>query len=247
MRKSALVIQTMWRARKARIKFGEDMKKVVMVQTALRGFLARERVKRIRKIQLETTQAITIQRHVKGLRERRRFKIMKDAAGVIQSWWRRILLKRREREEFLSLWKAAVTLQAIYRGYLARRMMKEQVRNITKVQAVVRGWLVRKQFLKMKVAATVIQRWTIANRERKLARHYFLDMKLTAVKIQASWKAYVQRKRFARDVEVIRKVQAIVRGKQTKSKFNHMKSAALCIQSWWRAILAGRLELNNFF
>ena len=53
MKASYVMLQTGWRARQARLKFSHDMKRVVLVQAAIRGFLTRMIVENIRREKLE--------------------------------------------------------------------------------------------------------------------------------------------------------------------------------------------------
>uniref|UniRef100_A0A3Q1C8K6 Myosin IXA n=1 Tax=Amphiprion ocellaris TaxID=80972 RepID=A0A3Q1C8K6_AMPOC len=78
--------------------------------------------------------ALCLQTHWRGFRERRRFRLWREAALVLQRAWRLWICRRcmaalviqtawrchRAREEYLHLYAAVVRLQAISRGYLTR-------------------------------------------------------------------------------------------------------------------------------
>merc|ERR1719483_321513 len=137
MRYSAVVLQTMWRARQARIKFSQDMKKVVIVQSIVRGFLARRRVKCLQRHQLEHVQATKIQKHVRGWIELRKFKQLKNAAIVTQRRVRMKMEGRRCRMEFLAMRYSAVVLQTMWRARQARIKFSQDMKKVVIVQSIV--------------------------------------------------------------------------------------------------------------
>merc|ERR1711971_1489263 len=91
MKNSTVLIQSIWRGRKARIECAEKRNKVIKFQAVVKGWL-----------------------------ERKRFDNLKRATIKIQIWWRAQLFGRIERDNFLSLKMVSLKLQSLCRGRKAR-------------------------------------------------------------------------------------------------------------------------------
>ncbi|KYO41882.1 hypothetical protein Y1Q_0013874 [Alligator mississippiensis] len=89
---------------------------------------------------------IRLQSWLRMVLERRRFLRMRQAAITLQACWRSYCVRRA-----LERKNAAVYIQSVWRGYRERKSYCQQKRQISLVQALVRGHLQRKRFQQMLV------------------------------------------------------------------------------------------------
>uniref|UniRef100_A0A6Q2ZDU4 Myosin VC n=1 Tax=Esox lucius TaxID=8010 RepID=A0A6Q2ZDU4_ESOLU len=89
---------------------------------------------------------VTIQKHVRGWRQRTRFLCMRGAAIVLQQYVRG---QRQIRSAALKQGWAAVVIQRYWRGYLTRQIYTMLRNSTITVQAFTRGWLARKRYRKV--------------------------------------------------------------------------------------------------
>uniref|UniRef100_A0AAR2KH01 Myosin VC n=1 Tax=Pygocentrus nattereri TaxID=42514 RepID=A0AAR2KH01_PYGNA len=149
------------------------------------AYLEKLRLDRLR------TACITIQKHVRGWRQRQRYLSMRQAAIIIQQYVRG---KRRTltAAALKQAW-AAVVIQRHCRGYLIRRIyLLLQVATIT-IQAYTRGWMARKRYKKMveEHKALVLQKYARA----WLVRRRFQTMRRLVLNVQLSYRVQQLRKK----------------------------------------------------
>uniref|UniRef100_A0AAY4EQL2 Myosin VC n=1 Tax=Denticeps clupeoides TaxID=299321 RepID=A0AAY4EQL2_9TELE len=93
---------------------------------------------------------VTIQKHVRGWSQRRKFLLMREAAITIQQYVRG---KRQIRQMITAAalkqaW-AAVVIQRHCRGFLVRRIYQLVLVATVTIQAFIRGWIARKRYKKV--------------------------------------------------------------------------------------------------
>ncbi|CAH1978424.1 unnamed protein product [Acanthoscelides obtectus] len=190
LRTSAIVIQRKVRAkllcRDMRERFVELRQTCIFVQQrwrALRqGTIARWQYLEFRKA------TIIIQCTWRANVQRRRYLVMRNATITIQHWYRATALMRAKRRRYIEVREAALKIQGCYRGYLVRKRQQAFKRSIIGIQTFARGFLVRK--------------WIAEGLEKILQQR---KQVLAAVKIQASWKGFICRKRLGKKHYEIRK------------------------------------------
>uniref|UniRef100_A0A6Q2Y467 Myosin VC n=1 Tax=Esox lucius TaxID=8010 RepID=A0A6Q2Y467_ESOLU len=91
---------------------------------------------------------VTIQKHVRGWRQRTRFLCMRGAAIVLQQYVRGQRLASFNPAALKQGW-AAVVIQRYWRGYLTRQIYTMLRNSTITVQAFTRGWLARKRYRKV--------------------------------------------------------------------------------------------------
>ncbi|XP_062849386.1 unconventional myosin-Vc [Trichomycterus rosablanca] len=140
------------------------------------------------------TACVTIQKHLRGWIQRRRYLLIRQAAITIQQYIRG---KRKIRHTITAAalkqaW-AAVVIQRYFRGYLVRRLYQLiQVATIT-IQAYTRGWMARKRYKKMVAEnkALVLQKYARA----WLVRRRFQTMRRLVLNVQLSYRVQQLRKK----------------------------------------------------
>ncbi|XP_076025935.1 unconventional myosin-IXAb-like isoform X2 [Genypterus blacodes] len=136
---------------------------------------------------------VALQRRFRAVRERKHFINSRQAAQVIQRWWRCCLVKLSdftvdpgEEEE-----EAAACLQAAWRSYRERR-----------------------RFLQARESAVIIQRgWRSCRHRRTHA----------AVTIQTAWRGYKERNQYCRTYRAVVELQVVGRGHLARLRFRELK------------------------
>uniref|UniRef100_G1PWD7 Abnormal spindle-like microcephaly-associated protein homolog n=1 Tax=Myotis lucifugus TaxID=59463 RepID=G1PWD7_MYOLU len=136
---------------------------VICVQAAFRGRRARRRVRALH------LAAAVIQRRFRALRARRRFLSLRSTAIWVQRRYR-ANVRAKHRRQLLRLREAAVKIQAWVRGWLVRRRLREMHRAATVVQAALRMHRARARYQALKQASVLIQRRYRAGRAVRLQR-----------------------------------------------------------------------------
>uniref|UniRef100_A0A7N8XGD1 Myosin VC n=1 Tax=Mastacembelus armatus TaxID=205130 RepID=A0A7N8XGD1_9TELE len=148
------------------------------------AYLEKLRLDRLREA------CITIQKHVRGWSQRRKYLCMREAAIILQQYIRG---KRTIRAAALKQGWAAVMIQRHWRGYRVRQVYQlVRLASIT-IQAFTRGWMARKQYRKMlkEHKALVLQKYCRA----WLARRRFQTMRRLVLNVQLSYRVQQLRKK----------------------------------------------------
>ncbi|CAN9499417.1 unnamed protein product [Ophioblennius macclurei] len=137
---------------------------------------------------------VTIQKHVRGWSQRRKYLAMKAAAIILQQYIRgkRTVRKAVSAATLKKGW-AALVIQRHWRGYHMRQIYQVvRVATIT-IQSFTRGWLARKRYTKMlkEHKALVIQKYARA----WLARRRFQTMRRLVLNVQLSYRVQKLRKK----------------------------------------------------
>uniref|UniRef100_A0A8B9P3E1 Calponin-homology (CH) domain-containing protein n=1 Tax=Apteryx owenii TaxID=8824 RepID=A0A8B9P3E1_APTOW len=266
--KSATVIQASYRRFKAK-QFADKMRAAQVIRAWFQGCKARKEYASVVKA------TCVIQSHLRTKQQRIWFLKMKVCTITIQRRWRATLTARTIRHQFLAAKKlqAARLIQATYRGFKERRKFIQQKaaaviiqkrlrawqegrlqfvkynktrRAVIRLQAFIRGYLVRKKISEQKqkkrllyftvaayhhVSAIKIQRAYRIHLVLKLAQN-----KISSVLIIQRWfRAKVQQKRFQRDYQRIIQLQRMIR-----VWLNRRSDAATIIQRYVRRFLVRR-------
>nr|XP_040580435.1 abnormal spindle-like microcephaly-associated protein homolog isoform X2 [Lepeophtheirus salmonis] len=245
--KSRVVIQSYvisYFQRKKYMKLISELRQIVLVQSLVRRFLAKQEFKR-RKIQMEKIKStVVIQSFVRGHLQRRKYKEMRTELRqivIVQSLVRRFLAKQEFKRQKIQIEKikSSVVIQSYVRGHLQRRKyrkMRTEIRKVVIVQSLVRQFLAKQEFKRRKVQ---------------------IEKNKSSIVIQSCVRGYLQKKKFKLmkdEIRMVIKVQSIVRRflamkkrqklvvaldsisftKQFKFK-DDVNSAAICIQQNYRA------------
>ncbi|KAM7002580.1 unconventional myosin-Vc [Tautogolabrus adspersus] len=137
---------------------------------------------------------VTIQKHVRGWSQRRKYLRMREAAIILQQYIRgqRTIRKTVSATTLKQGW-AAMVIQRHWRGYRMRQIyIVVRLASIT-IQAFTRGWKARKQFKKMmkEQKALILQKYTRA----WLARRRFQTMRRLVLNVQLSYRVQQLRKK----------------------------------------------------
>ncbi|NWX99142.1 ASPM protein, partial [Nothoprocta ornata] len=241
-KESAIKIQALYRSSAAK-QFTDKMRAAPVIQAGFLDCKAQKEYASVGKA------PCVIQSHFSSVMQQRIwFLKMRVCTIAIQRRWRATLTARKVHRQFLAAKKAAVTIQLAYRQYRARRLVRKVSaalviqkhlrgwqegrlqfvkynktrRAVIRLQAFIRGYLVRKKILEQKqkrrllyftaaayhhISAIKIQRAYRIHLVLKHARN-----KISAVLVIQRWfRAKVQQKRFQRDYQRIIWLQRMVR------------------------------------
>ncbi|NWS65941.1 ASPM protein, partial [Crotophaga sulcirostris] len=265
IKESAIKIQASYRGYKAR-EWVNKMRAAQVIRAWFQGCRARrEYASLIKAVRV-------IQSHFRTKQQRTWFLKMKSCALTIQRRWRATLTARRIRRQFLATKNAAVTIQLAYRQYRARRLLRKKAAAVIiqkylrawqegrlqfmkynktrsaviKLQAFIRGYLVRKKISEQKqkkkllyFTAAAYHHMSAIKIQRAYRIHLILKLaqnQISSVLIIQRWfRAKMQQKRFQRDYQRIIQLQRVIRG-----WLNRRNNAATIMQRNVRKFLACR-------
>ncbi|XP_010012030.1 PREDICTED: abnormal spindle-like microcephaly-associated protein, partial [Nestor notabilis] len=267
-KESTIKIQASYRGYKAR-QWANKMRAARVIQAWFRGCRAR------REYASQIKAICVIQSHFKTKQQRTWFLKMKFCSLVIQRRWRATLTARMIQHQFLATknLQAACLIQKAYRDFKARRKLVQQNaaaviiqkhlrawqegrlqfmkynktrRAVIKLQAFIRGYLVRKKISEQKqkkrllyFTAAAYHHISAIKIQRAYRIHLILKLaqkQISSVLVIQRWfRAKMQQKRFLRDYQRIIQLQRVVRG-----WLNRRNDAATIIQRNVRRFLACR-------
>ncbi|KAM7014235.1 abnormal spindle-like microcephaly-associated protein [Passerculus sandwichensis] len=221
MKSCALTIQRVWRATRAaqrlRQQFLATRSAAVKIQLAYRQYRAR------RLLREKHQAACLIQSAYRGFKARRKFVQQKAAAVIIQKHLRAWQEGRLQFMKYNKTRRAVIKLQAFIRGYLVRKKISEQKQ--------------KKRLLYF--TAAVYHHISAIKIQRAFRLHLTLKLAQTQISsvliIQSWFRARAQRRRFVRDRDRVVRLQRAVR-----AWLSRRHRAAAVIQRSARAFLARR-------
>ncbi|NXK25272.1 ASPM protein, partial [Arenaria interpres] len=249
-RAAVIVLQAAFRGMKAR-KLYRQTKAVRLVQS-----LWRMRKEKLIFLRLKKS-VTTLQSHVRKYQQVKRYKEMKNAASVIQAWYRACVTCKKATASFQRMRLAAIVLQSAYRGMEARKEARI-LRSVIKIQSSYRAYIVRKRFKYLKDATVKIQAFVKMRQARKnycalreatlyVQRRYrshryalqlkedYRKLKEACIRIQAVVRGYLVRKQMQRWRETAVFLQARYRMRRDRQRYLSIYRAAVVIQKHYRA------------
>ncbi|NXO70901.1 ASPM protein, partial [Phainopepla nitens] len=257
---------------------------VIVLQAAFRGMKARElyrkakaacviqslwRMKREKQKFLQLKKCVTtLQSHVRKYQQVKRYKEIKNAASVIQTWYRAHVAAKKAAAAFQRVRLAAIVLQAAYRGMQARRQA-HILRSVIKIQSSFRAYVTRKRFKNLRDATVKIQALAKMRQVRKrycalreatlyVQRRYrsqrhalqfkedYRKLRRGCIRIQALVRGYFVRKQIKRWREAATLLQACYRMKRDRQQYLRIYGAAIVIQQRYRACKKTRCHRQEF-
>ncbi|ROT66000.1 hypothetical protein C7M84_016007 [Penaeus vannamei] len=241
--RAATILQAKFRGRKEYLSYNRKKAAVLTLQRHYRNKMLGDS---IRQHFLEMRESIvSIQALARGFLVRKEMKRRSDAALVIQSFWRMHILQN----EFAKQKTAAVILQKAYRSHCLTKSAVAEYKKIKLavciLQASVRGYLARKLLREQVNAAICIQSWFRGWQQKKLYGH----QRRGAITIQKHCRAYFVgkkvRQEYQYDKKCLVKSQAVVRGFLVRQDLKKQQAAATVLQAYIRRHLVRKQYLQQ--
>ncbi|XP_035683098.1 abnormal spindle-like microcephaly-associated protein homolog isoform X2 [Branchiostoma floridae] len=241
---AAITLQQQVRAHLARKTAQQNYQNIrratICLQAAVRGMYVRRRQK---QAQLAATK---IQACWRGHQLLIKYKAIKLATTIIQQRFRAFKLMQEEQHMYRSLRSATIRLQAAVRGMLVRKSLQRQHKSATIIQAAVRGWTARRQYMKQRQAAIILQQQVRAHLKRKAAQMNYQNTRRATICLQAVVRGMVVRRLLQRQHKSATTIQAAVRGWTARQQYMKQRQAAIILQQQVRAHLKRKTAQQKY-
>uniref|UniRef100_A0A8P4K3C9 Assembly factor for spindle microtubules n=1 Tax=Dicentrarchus labrax TaxID=13489 RepID=A0A8P4K3C9_DICLA len=212
----------------------------ITIQAAYRGKVARESLKKQHKA------ATVIQASFRRYAAQRRYFLLRKAAAVIQQKYRATLLARETKKDYDALRNAALTVQANWRGRADRKRIEKRHQCATLIQAYYRRHKAEAEYRSKKAAAVVIQHRYRAYVAGKEMRKAYLHRRAACITLQAGFRGLRDRIELKKRHWAATVIQSSVRMFLCSKQYILIQSAAIIIQSRYRALVACRAQQNEY-
>ncbi|XP_035683104.1 abnormal spindle-like microcephaly-associated protein homolog isoform X7 [Branchiostoma floridae] len=243
-RQAAIILQQQVRAhlkrKTAQQKYQHVRRATICLQAAVCGMYVRRRQK---QAQLAATK---IQACWRGHQQLIKYKAIKLATAIIQQRFRAFKLMQEKQQIFRSCKSATIRLQAAVRGMLVRRSLQRQHKSATIIQAAVRGWTARQQYMKQHQAAITLQQQVRAHLARKTAQQNYQNIRRATICLQAAVRGMLVRKSLQRQHKSATTIQTAVRGWTARQQYVKQRQAAVVLQLYVRAHLKRKTVQQNY-
>ncbi|GFO45530.1 abnormal spindle-like microcephaly-associated-like protein [Plakobranchus ocellatus] len=240
---AALIIQSWCRAvmeaRRQRQAYLRLRQAAVYCQTAWRGKTQREKFLRTKKA------AVIIQSNFRGFRRRLKFLAVRLACVIVQRRYRALLEGRKQRADYRRKIQAVLCIQRFVRGIQTHRHIRHTAAALL-LQTAWRKTQAEKSFRRQKAAALVIQKRYREYCHGKYCRESYVKTKSAVITIQHAYRDFLHKKKHAKFIECVTRLQAYARGKQARQDFVKKQTAILIIQRKVRANKMGRIFRQAF-
>ncbi|XP_023284662.1 abnormal spindle-like microcephaly-associated protein isoform X2 [Seriola lalandi dorsalis] len=212
----------------------------VTIQAVYRGKVARELLKK------QHRAAAVIQAAFRRHTAQRRYLALRKAVAVIQQKYRATILARKIMKDFEALRNAALLIQAIWRGRADRIRIENWHQRATLIQAYYRRHQVQAVYRSKKAAAVVIQRHYRAYVAGEEMRKAYLYKRAACVTLQAGFRGMRVRTELKKKQQTATVIQSSVRMFLCRKRYFLLQSAAIIIQSRYRALLLCKAQQNEY-
>uniref|UniRef100_A0A671VSM3 Assembly factor for spindle microtubules n=1 Tax=Sparus aurata TaxID=8175 RepID=A0A671VSM3_SPAAU len=212
----------------------------VTIQAAYRGKVTRKSLERRHKA------ATVIQAAFRKRAAQRRYLLLRKAAAVIQRKHRATILARKTKKDYDALRNAALIVQANWRGRADRKRIEKWHQCAALIQAYYRRHKAQAEYRLKKAAATVIQRHYRSYVIAKEKRAAYLHMRKACVTLQAGFRGTRVRTELKKKHRAATVIQSTVRMFLCRKRYFLLQSAAIVVQSRYRALVAGRAQQNEY-
>lgn len=222
--KAVKIIQGYFYAKLERTRFLKMRAAAIVIQRKWRAALS-ARAARENLTLKRHGAACVIQAHFRGYKERQSFRQQKSAVLTIQRHVRALVAARRERTKYSQFQKSAVVLQALVRGWLVRKRVSEQKAKIRRFRFIAAAYC--------HMCALRIQRAYRCHMAMRNAKKHVNSV----IFIQRWFRRRLQQKRF---IEQYRKIMKAEREVQARRR--QQDRAASVIQKAVRRFLLSRRQ-----
>ena len=240
-RGSAVVAQRVWRGSVGRRRLRMEIHAARKLQLVWRRHREQQELRREQQHEAFEARATAIQARYRAHRRRSLFLCLNSSAAVAQRVWRGCVARKRLRMEI----RAARKLQAAWRRHCVHQALRRAqhfAACATSIQARYRAYQHTCDFFHSRRSAVVAQRvWRGSTARRQLR------MKIHAArKLQAAWRHYCEQQQQRRAQQHatltarVTSIQARYRAHRRRSVFLRLRGSAVDAQRVWRGYLTRR-------
>uniref|UniRef100_A0A8D2B137 Unconventional myosin-Va n=1 Tax=Sciurus vulgaris TaxID=55149 RepID=A0A8D2B137_SCIVU len=162
----------------------------------------------------------------------------KDVLGDRKQTCKNVLEKLILDKDKYQFGKTKIFFRAGQVAYLEKLRADKLRAACIRIQKTIRGWLLRKKYLRMRKAAITVQRYVRGYQARCYAK--FLRRTKAAIIIQKYWRMYVVRRRYKIKRAATIVLQSYLRGYLARNRYRKIlrEHKAVIIQKWVRGWLA---------
>ena len=208
----------------------------------------------------DNRSALIIQKEYKRYISVLKFKTMKKAAIIINSFARMAIQKCfyenkmkpsaiilhitvrmfLQKKKYQLMKKSAITIESTIRMYLQKKKYLEMKKSAAIIESTIRMYLQKKKYLEMKKSAITIE----STIRMSLQKKKYQLMKKSATNIESTIRMFIQRKEFIQMKVSIVKINALLKTKQQRKQYLEMKNSAVLIESTIRMFIQKK-KYNN--
>ncbi|XP_063155950.1 abnormal spindle-like microcephaly-associated protein [Candoia aspera] len=243
LKSAAVTIQRKYQAtvlsQRQREKFLNLRRAVIIIQSTVRGLLARKHVKQ-KHLAAAVIQA-TFRMHIAYTR----YRIMKPASVVIQQHYRAYRKTKQIRDLYLKQRHSALVLQAVCRGMKVRHMLKKKHEAAVVIQSNYRKYRQWKSYKKIQWAVRIIQMRVRANKKSKIAVQQYSSIKTATVCIQKAFRRMKTRS-YQKRQEAALVLQRNLKMQRARKNYLTLKAATISLQRKYRALVVMRRQAKEY-
>ncbi|XP_006834297.1 PREDICTED: abnormal spindle-like microcephaly-associated protein homolog [Chrysochloris asiatica] len=194
-----------------------------------------------KQIQKEHQAATVVQKHFKAFRVRRQYLQLRAAVIFVQRRFRALIAMRNHTQ-------TVICIQS-YRGFKGQRDIQQKHLAATLIQSFYRMHKARVVYQAKKAATIVIQNYYRSYVRMKMERKRFLAIRKSTQTIQAAFRVMKTRqklKNIAEQKKAAIIIQSAFRCYRTKTRYRTVQSAAVRIQTWYKASLLARSQKAEY-
>ncbi|XP_063796189.1 abnormal spindle-like microcephaly-associated protein [Pseudophryne corroboree] len=221
-------------------KYQSLRKAAICIQASYRGFKVRK------AIELKHTMATRIQSAFRMHRALVLYKAKRDATFTIQTWYRSVVNCKRARASFLKLHGSVIIIQAGFRGMRVRKHMQTMNKAATLIQSTYRMYVHLKFYMSLKKAARTVQQRYRERIARDRALYWYQTTNTSAVSLQAAFMGMEVRRQIQKMHHAATIIQTFVRSFLQRRTYLKCRSAAVCLQRKYRALVLARSQRLDF-
>ncbi|KAM4738484.1 abnormal spindle-like microcephaly-associated protein isoform 2-T2 [Anableps anableps] len=244
LKRSVVHVQRRYRAvvtaKKQREQYEQLRRAAITLQAAYRGLYVRKEVARWHQA------ASVIQRAYRAHCDRQQYLALKSAVVLIQRRYRAAVAAKQQRQRYELMRRAAIGLQAAFRGLQVRKEAVRWHQAATVLQSAFRKHRERVKFQALRLAAIIVQRRYRALLLQRRGRERFLNMRRSAVVLQAAFRGRRVRTEVAKMHRAAAVIQANFRRHKERRAFKRRRWAASVIQQRFRAQKHKRLQMKCY-
>ncbi|XP_027699239.1 abnormal spindle-like microcephaly-associated protein isoform X2 [Vombatus ursinus] len=231
-RKAVTHLQAAFRGMKAR-QLCREIRAACVIQSYYRAYIMKKKFLRVKHA------IITLQAFIKMQQARKQYLTLRKSTLCIQRRYRSKIYAAQYRDEYQLLWESCIKLQAIVRGHLVRKRLCLQRKAATLLQSYFRMRKEQQHYLRVYRATVSIQNHYRTYKVQVYEREKFLEIKKAVVCLQAAYRGYKIRKMFKQRSAAALKIQTAFRGHSKRLKYQAILKASVKIQQWYRAHKTG--------